>query len=113
MMQVKIKWQSGLAINSTHSLVEGTGTLNTLENSTKTFKIYPNPFKNTLNIEGLNSNKSQKFLVINSEGKFIHAQFLRRKTLEIIDVSSFKPGIYFYQILENQKIIQSGNLIKN
>lgn len=118
-LEVKIKWPSGLieklselSINSTHNLVEGTGTMAIIENSPNTIKIFPNPVKNNLNLEGLPVNCSCKFVLLNSEGKLIYSENIKGKTRINFDVSNIDSGVYLYQILDNQQRIQSGKLIK-
>ncbi|MFA7687463.1 MAG: FG-GAP-like repeat-containing protein [Moheibacter sp.] len=118
-LQVQIRWPSGLIenfpglnINNTHNLTEGTGSMTLNEHNQSEFKIYPNPFTNILFIERSDS-KDYKILITNLEGKKISEFGLKaenRKTS--INLSDFAPGVYFYNILNNEKSIYSGKMIK-
>ena len=84
--------------------------LNEVHNSN--FKVYPNPVKDTLFVEGkLNSNS--KFELMDSEGKKIQSFDLESNDKTKINISNFPKGIYFYKISENGKLIDSGKIIKN
>lgn len=117
--EVKIKWPSGLVetfsglnINSIHNLTEGTGTMAVKEVHNSKFKVYPNPAKDNLFVEGeLNFNSQLE--LINSEGNKIQSIDLQLNSKTKINISSFPNGIYFYKIIENGKIIDSGKIIKN
>lgn len=115
--QVHIKWPSGLtenfnalSINSTHNLIEGSGTLIIDEVNNPEFKIYPNPVKNVLNVEAMNDG-NYIFSIMNADGKK-----LKERTFDIqssINVSNLPQGIYFYRIMNNGKKITSGKFIKH
>lgn len=75
-----------------------------------TYKIYPNPTQNDLNIdlsEGLNN---AEIKIFNSLGLLIWSGNSSDKSIDI-DLSSWAIGTYFYRI-EGNKTIQSGKFIK-
>jgi len=115
LQQVLIKWPSGLAetfsgldINLTHHLAEGSGTLAVNETTGSGFKLYPNPVEDTLWIES-SQDHDAVFVLLNSEGKKIKEMRLEKESS--IDVSKFPAGIYWYQILEDKIIKGSGKII--
>lgn len=115
--QIQIKWPSGLvenfsglSINNIHNLTEGSGTLVLYEDNKSSFKIFPNPVKNTLFVQG-NNNFNSKLELINSEGKKIQISDLELNNKTKINISHLPTGIYFYKITENGKIVSSGKLI--
>ncbi len=117
--QIQIKWPSGLIenfsginINSMNNLTEGTGTMVLNEINKSEFKVYPNPVKDILFVEG-KLNSISRLELINSEGKRIQSFDLELNNRNKINISNLPNGIYFYKILENGKTIDSGKLIKN
>ncbi len=117
--QIQIKWPSGLIeifsginINSMNNLTEGTGTMALNEINKSEFKVYPNPVKDILFVEG-KLNSISRLELINSEGKRIQSFDLELNNRNKINISNLPNGIYFYKILENGKTIDSGKLIKN
>lgn len=119
MEEIQIKWPSGLIenfsglnINNIHNLTEGTGTMALNELNNSTFKVYPNPVKETLFIDG-KFNSNSKFELINSEGKQIQTFNLELNNQTKINVSNLPIGVYFYKIIENGKLVDSGKILKN
>ena len=115
--EVKIIWPSGLEeifdvveINQTYNLTEGTGTMRVKEVEKVGFKIYPNPTPFNLNFQADTKGKYM-VTILNSEGKQLKSKSFEQK-LEL-NVSEFPIGIYFYQIQENNRILNSGKFIKN
>ena len=77
--------------------------------------IYPNPFSNSLNIsinESLLTNETKivQLKIYNILGE-IRINSILTKQLTAIETSDLSPGIYFYQILKNDKINLSGRLV--
>jgi hypothetical protein len=64
--------------------------------NTNGYRIYPNPVKDLLMIESDGQIEQGKMSIYNIEGKLVSEQLIQGKA--IIDVSIWKPGIYFYQI---------------
>ena len=77
--------------------------------------IYPNPTKDILNIEFVNSldNEGATFEIVDIIGKVVYTHTLEGKkgiVKDRIDVSTLSPGVYYYRTLINSKI-ESGKLI--
>ena len=66
-------------------------------------KLYPNPAKNSLNIEMLDG-KLEQLRVFSVTGKKVYSANNVDKALTI-DVSQFTPGIYFVKIITNGKAV--------
>ncbi len=81
-------------------------------NDAKTALLYPNPFTNSLTIV-LNDylkNSTYELHIYNQLGaKVIHQQMLLPSIR--IETNNLQSGIYFYTIINNHKIIQSGKVI--
>lgn len=73
--------------------------------------IYPNPFTNQLNI-ALNASQVGKYelRIFNVLGSEVMNKIITDQTT-IIGMNNFTAGIYFYNLVSNNKIIQSGKLI--
>lgn len=117
--QIQIKWPSGLIenfpglnVNSIYNLTEGKGTMVLSEINKSELKVYPNPVKDALFIDG-KFNFNSKLELINPEGKQIQIFDLKLNNKAKINISNLSKGIYFYKILENGKLIDSGKIIKN
>jgi hypothetical protein len=71
--------------------------------------LYPNPANEKLTIENITS-ENMVFELINSLG-----QTLLKKDLDpdknLIPIHEFPPGIYYYRVLRNEKVISSAKLI--
>ena len=75
----------------------------------KTAKVYPNPFNGKLNIE--TSLKDLKFDLFSLTGnKLFTNEIQAGKTT--VDTKNLSNGFYFYIISDDNRIIQSGKLIK-
>lgn len=119
--ELEILWPSGLIetftglqINNTHTLIEGTGIMHTAEPENKsTVKIYPNPAKDLLYIDLKNyeTEKDYKILILNAEGKKLISHDLNSE--KKINISMLSAGIYFYQLQQNGHIHSTGKFIKN
>jgi hypothetical protein len=85
---------------------------------TKRFSIYPNPFKDktiiTFNSKIINNN-DLNVSIFNSLGKNImdieKVKLINDYQFKI-DLSNYKPGLYYLVIKDEQKIIQIDKLIK-
>ena len=74
--------------------------------------IYPNPFTSSVNITINNAyqTKTADLIMYNAIGEVVFTKTIT-KELTTIELNEFKRGIYFYRVLDNSKIIQSGRLI--
>ena len=80
----------------------------------KVMRIYPNPFTNSLSFLSKNSTQIEPLdlLIYNVLGELI-LQHKITQTLTTIETSELPNGLYFYKILANNKIIQSGKIVSN
>ncbi len=88
------------------TLGKSTGIIKELFN---TIKVYPNPASDFITIEGLEKNQQFYVELYNVTGsKVLEKQI--NTTIETLNVSFLRPGIYFYSVvMNNQK--QSGKII--
>lgn len=76
------------------------------ENENKSYNIYPNPVKNTLNIKG--ENMSQ-IIIFNSLGQMIKSVSCDSDNMTI-DVNMLKDGVYFVNIIDNNGKISTNKV---
>lgn len=76
------------------------------------FSVYPNPYRNELNVELNSLNNSDKiFDITDVYGNRIKSGKMPRNKTEI-NTSDMIPGIYFLRVIEGDKIISSIKVIK-
>lgn len=80
-------------------------------NMNNKISVYPNPFTNTLKIEVEKNNTKKASLVIyNSLGVvLINSDII--EGVNTIDMSNLSSGVYFYKIISNNVITNSGKLV--
>lgn len=66
-------------------------------------KMYPNPARDILHIEGLSSNASASISIIDASGKTLQKKVLQNGSYDL-NINSLNPGIYFLEIVENNKL---------
>jgi len=88
-----------------------TGTTS-IEGGNEAVSVYPNPFRTTLNVIINDSMQFKKveLRLYDALGTIAYKTILSQK-LTTLETKSFPPGMYFYNISDNNKIIQSGKLI--
>ncbi len=76
------------------------------------FSIYPNPAKNVINLEySVREDEQVNFELIDVLGRFQLKTQLNASNLHQINLDNFSAGIYFYRLIKNEKVTQSGKLI--
>lgn len=70
--------------------------------------IYPNPFSNVINIDGVNLNHETDFILRDLQGRIIRHEPLQQRSIEMTSIIN---GIYFLEIRQNganiiQKIVK-------
>ncbi|MGZ4033567.1 MAG: ice-binding family protein, partial [Bacteroidia bacterium] len=78
----------------------------------ETVKIYPNPVNSstTIFIEDTSQLKNVELIIFNSLGEIVvNTTITKQET--VIDTNGLLSGIYFYKIIGNDKVVQSGKLI--
>jgi hypothetical protein len=75
--------------------------------------LFPNPFTATVNIRVNNvmNGKKYELLIYNALGEIVARKTITEQRTSI-ETSHFASGVYFYQVIGNDKAIQSGKLIK-
>lgn len=84
-------------------------TLSIPNNTIKKFSVYPNPVSNYLNVSS--DSLIVEVLVFDITGKQVFGQFDRVKELSI-DLSNMKQGVYFLNIISDDKTKEVVKIIK-
>ncbi|HXB13664.1 MAG TPA: ice-binding family protein [Bacteroidia bacterium] len=94
-------------------LALGISSLNAV-NSEETVTIYPNPFNSstTIVLNGASPMDKAEFRMYNLLGQEVASTTITNQET-ILETSKLPSGIYFYQVVNNDKLIQSGKLISN
>lgn len=98
--------------NAELSLCQTTGMDNFTDGNIKVLGMFPNPFTNHLTIQ-LNDavlNHQSEMRMYNVLGTLMLKKALTTK-VAILETNNLPSGIYFYKIIENNKIVQTGKLI--
>ena len=74
--------------------------------------IYPNPFSDftVIMVNDASEIKQAELMVYNVLGEEVVNSIITKQAT-IIDTNYLTSGIYFYKVISNNKIIQSGKLI--
>jgi len=75
-------------------------------------KVYPNPTLNELNVEIINENFVDKFIVYDINGNAILREAFSPNFLQKIDLRNLESGTYFFVAIENEKIVYSQTFVK-
>jgi hypothetical protein len=79
--------------------------------SVKTVKTYPNPAKDDITFELLNQNTiNGEIQIYNSLGILVMSQNINGSK-KIVNTSKFENGIFFFKLISNDQIIDSGKFI--
>lgn len=110
---VVVTGSCGPAVTSDYAALNVFPTGIDIVDSGNAITIYPNPFNVSLNIklnDALQGNKFE-FVIYNILGEMVMKTAITDQ-ITTIETGAFLSGIYFYQLLENSKTIQSGKMIK-
>jgi len=114
--KITIYWPSGIideinnpAINSTHTIEEGSFLLSTEDETLASATLYPNPVQDVLTIRTATDLTEKIATIFDITGKKVYNQKLLNNQL---DVSSLQDGVYFLRIESNGKSIRR-KFIKN
>lgn len=66
--------------------------------------IFPNPASTIMNMTGLDPATIATIKIIDNQGRAISSEKAEKIKSKTIDVSKLKPGIYFIQIMQNNKV---------
>jgi Secretion system C-terminal sorting domain len=81
------------------------------ENATNMLKVFPNPVKDKLNIEFIDSQLDQ-LIVRDAVGNHIKSFYLKDNNRNL-DVSHLKSGFYTIEILQRDKMVYRGKIVKS
>ncbi|MBS1644789.1 MAG: T9SS type A sorting domain-containing protein [Bacteroidetes bacterium] len=78
------------------------------------FRVFPNPAQQTIQLQSSVSNVASRFqiLITNVLGKKI-AQSQWKGKSHTIEVKDWPDGIYYYQLLKDDQVYQTGHFLKN
>lgn len=95
----------------TSGIVSGNGcTVGEQEIDSENVQIYPNPFSTEITVSGLQGRNSVLILT-DTWGRELHREILECESQTILCID-LAPGIYFYRIEQEEKLIASGKVIK-
>ena len=83
--------------------------------SNEAIQIYPNPFKDVVNIEVSDNLQESKILIFNSNGSLVHSDLITKNERKItVDLSKLQTGMYFVQFQSQNNELDkfSAKLIK-
>lgn len=86
----------------------GLGSTNLIDNTTVGI-VYPNPFATSFEIKLSNSNSSGEFYLYNTLGELVFHQVINETTTSIKE--DLSAGIYFYRLISNTGLVQTGKLL--
>ncbi len=72
--------------------------------------VYPNPFVNEINFQTVR--KDLVFELYDINGRKLITDDIINNQISKVDANEIIPGVYFYLIRENSKVVQSGKLLK-
>ena len=72
--------------------------------------LYPNPVKDYLYIETVRKNLSIQ--ILDKLGRVVHQQKIRSLPHDKVNLHTLTKGIYFYHIMDGNRTIQNGKIIK-
>lgn len=72
---------------------------------------FPNPFSTSTFIRYNLEQTNGKLIITDTEGKKITEYLLSNRSGEVIVTKNFKPGVYFYSIYSNNKMISRNKMI--
>jgi hypothetical protein len=105
--KIVVNWPSGNVdtllspnIDEAITIVEGS-TLSINESASSIFKIYPNPTKNYVSVDGLQAVSNASYEIYDITGKLIVSKTFLSTTNNEIDLNAVKPGIYFLNLYSN------------
>ena len=104
------------AITAVASVIPGNCTtvgISTLDATNEVISVYPNPFSTsaTIVLNDFSKSNTAELRMYNVLGKEMMNKVIT-KSSTTFDTSNLSSGVYFYQVIGNNKTIQSGKLIK-
>jgi hypothetical protein len=106
---------STTAVNAVATMIPGncaTVDVTSIDATNEGITIYPNPFSKSLNItiNNISQINNCELRLYNVLGAEVMNTIITNKTI-VLETNELPSGIYFYKVIGNNKIIQSGRLI--
>lgn len=99
------------SVKDTDTSTPGDELINFTQESLNKIKLYPNPAKNTLNLEILNG-EFEQMTIYSITGKIVYSSKDKIKNKSSIDVSQFATENYFVKFISNGKAVTK-RFVKN
>ena len=98
-------------VNESRSIYDDfyTGLTKSIYNNPK-ISIYPNPISDKANIEIINNQESFTFKLFDMLGKEVRSENILNGNA-VFEKQSLTPGVYFYKLINQSNIVNSGKLI--
>jgi hypothetical protein len=80
------------------SVCEAIASVGLKEINLNSIKVYPNPTKNSINIQS--ETTVQEFSIIDINGRVVHDEIVNAKLVLDVDVSGIDSGVYFIKIVD-------------
>ena len=84
--------------------------INYIDDNSRFVNVFPNPFSEKITFEFNNSNTQKLIKLYSIDGRLIIEK--RASTLITVDSKKLISGLYFFQVIENEKIVVSQKIIK-
>lgn len=91
--------------------VSSTGIADNLNGSTSLSQNFPNPFSASTTIKYNLEQPDGKIIITDIQGKEISGYQLQGHSGTLVITGDFKPGVYFYSLYSNNKIISKNKMI--
>jgi DNA-binding beta-propeller fold protein YncE len=75
-----------------------------VKNAQNIFSLYPNPTKNTLNIQFKTEIKTAEIKILNVLGEEVLSESTNNSSIATFDVSTFSNGVYYIQVKTNNQL---------
>ncbi len=99
-----------IKVDSTGNTTFTTGIKENIQNFTKDVIVYPNPTNGIINIQKGPQIKNARIDIYDITGKIIYHQEFTENQI-IINLKGNKSGLYFYNIINKNKIIDTGKIV--
>ncbi|MBG0782532.1 MAG: T9SS type A sorting domain-containing protein [Bacteroidales bacterium] len=80
--------------------------------SQKLYQVYPNPVNDQLFIKSPQTSQAYQIEIRNGFGQLIQTESQIEAQHHVLNVASLAPGMYYYKITVNGKVVQQGKMIK-
>lgn len=121
---LRVRWPNGtteeynsIALNNTTTIIEGQGILQTPDQTSQNFTLWPNPVENELHIS---ASSLQQFSSVTLSIYSITGSLVLEKELEVTSsntlstsIKQLSSGDYLFKLTHNKKQLHQGKFLKN